>query len=137
MKKILTLLLAVAILAAAFLTNPPKSRHREVMHEAIQQAAAEYVDRHAGSSALGGFLSGFLSGLASTAISAAIDTQLHYHNFYLFSTCTMKMDGEQKLVSLGLFNHIITMDKDDVLEAIGENPDGNADDTDADDTENV
>jgi len=121
MKKLLFLLLIVVIVGVALITNPTKARHKEVMHEAIEEASAEYMENHV-EGTLGGFINGFLSGMASTLVKTAIDTQLNYHNYYLFSTCTMKLEGEQKLVSLGLFNQIITMDKGDVLEALGEMP---------------
>lgn len=133
MKKLLSLLLIIVIAAAAFITNPAKSRHKEVMHEAVAEASAEYMENHT-SGTIGGIFGGLLSGLTSNVLNAAIDTQLNYHNYYLFSTCTMRVEGEQKLVSLGLFNQIITMDKDDVLEALGENPSGDDESQEEEDT---
>lgn len=121
MKKLFSLLLVIVIVGAALITNPTKARHKEVMHEAIEEASMEYVEKHT-SNTIEGLLGGVLSGLTSNLLNAAIDTQLNYHNYYLFSTCTMKVKGEEKLVSLGFFNQIITMDKDDVLEALGETP---------------
>lgn len=127
MKKLLTLLIVAAALVCAFVTNPPKERHQEVMRQAVEEASAEYVSNHT-SDAMERLLGGLLSNVASTVINTAINAQLHYHNYYLFSTCTMKVEGEQKVVSLGLFNQIVTMDKDDVLKALGETGDDSGED---------
>jgi len=132
MKKLLTLLIVAAALVCAFVTNPPKERHQQVMRQAVEEASAEYVSNHT-SDTVEQMLGGLLSGLATTVINSAIGVQLHYHNYYLFSTCTMKVEGEQKVVSLGLFNQIITMSKDDVLKALGEDTDGGG--ADAEETE--
>lgn len=134
MKKLLTLLLVVAVLAGAFVTNPSKERHQEVIRAAVEEASAEYVSNHT-SDTMERLLGGLLSGIATSVINTAINAQLHYHNYYLFSTCTMKVEGAQKVVSLGLFNQIVTMDKDDVLKALGEEADDNGSGEEAADTE--
>lgn len=134
MKKLLTLVIVAAVLVCAFVTNPSKERHQEVMRMAVEEASAEYVSNHT-SDTMERMLGGLLSGIATSVINTAINAQLHYHNYYLFSTCTMKVEGAQKVVSLGLFNQIITMDKDDVLKALGEEGDDKDSGEDAEATE--
>jgi len=116
MKKVITILVLAAIIAAAYITCPSKSRHEEVIKSAVSEAVDELADDYGvNDNVVGGLLKGLTTGVISTGINMKLD----YKNYFLFSLCKMKVEGEKRTVSLGLFNKIITMDKDDILEALG------------------
>jgi len=117
MKKFLALLALVAVVLCAVVTCPDKQTHESAIRQAVEGAVDDMaVDNNIQENALTKIVKNIATGLIATGI----DVQLDYHNYFVFSTCKMKVEGEKKTVSLGLFNHIFTMDKDDILEALGQ-----------------
>jgi hypothetical protein len=45
-------------------------------------------------------------------VSVLLDTQLEEHNYYLFNTTSAKIQGEEKILSVGILGHVFTFDKD-------------------------
>ena len=118
MKKILIAILAVLIVgaAAAVLTCPDKQAHKDaimaVVNEKINEELKTDDDDWQGLSAIFGSLG---SGIAS----GIVDNRLVVKNHFLWSTGEFQnLEGEYNQISVGLFGHIFTFNKEDLDKAI-------------------
>jgi hypothetical protein len=110
---LVALLLILALAVALVATCPKPADHRaalrEVLNEAIEAKVGEGGDivdsilRMAGKVAL------------STTSNLAIDRMVHVDNYYVVSIGRLKFGNQERIVSVGILNHVITPDKDDVL----------------------
>lgn len=107
MKKLLT---AIILLLCAILmtqTVPDKKAHKTAMMEAIKEYVGEEAENRLGDN----ILADISKVLANNAIRATISAKLKVHNYYLFNTTSMHMDGKDQLMSVGLLGHVFTFDK--------------------------
>ena len=118
MKKILIAIIAVLIVGAvaAVLTCPDKQAHKDaimaVVNEKINEELKTDDDDWQGLSAIFGSLG---SGIAS----GIVDNRLVVKNHFLWSTGEFQsFDGEYNQISVGLFGHIFTFNKEDLDKAI-------------------
>ncbi len=115
MKKLLVLILIVALAIFMVLTCPDKKAHKKAMMKAV----TEYIDEESDERGFGkNILTDIGKGVVRSAASAAIDMKLKVDNYYLFNTTHINMKGEKKLLSVGLFGKVITFDKEMLREAI-------------------
>lgn len=115
MKKLLVLILIVAVAILMVLTCPEKKAHKKAMMKAI----TEYIDEESDERGFGeNIFTNLGKGVVRTAASAAIDMKLKVDNYYLFNTTHIKMNGEKRLLSVGLFGKVITFDKEMLREAL-------------------
>lgn len=120
MKKVLIAIITVLILgaAAAILTCPDKQAHKDaimaVVNEKINEELKTDDDDWQGLSALFGTLG---SGIAS----GIVDNRLVVKNHFLWSTGEFQnMDGEYNQISVGVFGHIFTFNKEDLDQAVND-----------------
>lgn len=118
MKKILIAIIAVLIVGAvaAVLTCPDKQAHKDaimaVVNEKINEELKTDDDDWQGLSAVFGSLG---SGIAS----GIVDNRLVVKNHFLWSTGEFQnLEGEYNQISVGLFGHIFTFNKEDLDKAI-------------------
>ena len=109
MKKLLAV---VAVLLVALLMTqmvPDKQAHKEAMLKAIN----EFVESEAESR---GFADNVLTdigkGVVVKAAEVALNTKLRVKNYYLFNTTYVRLKGKDQTLSLGLFGHVFTFDKE-------------------------
>lgn len=115
MKKLLVLILIVAVAVLMVLTCPDKKVHKRAMMKAI----AEYIDEESDERGFGkNIFTEIGKGVVRSAASAAIDMKLKVDNYYLFNTTHVNLNGEKKLLSVGLFGKVITFDKEMLREAL-------------------
>ncbi len=114
MKKILTILCVIGVLALMILTTPDKKAHKDAMMQAVE----EYVEEEAESKLGKNILADLSSVLANNSIKALLNYKLKFHNYFLFTTTTMRVDGEEQLMSVGLLKHVFTFDKDMLKERL-------------------
>lgn len=115
MKKLLVLILIVAVAVLMVLTCPDKKVHKRAMMRAV----AEYIDEESDERGFGkNILTEIGKGVVRSAASAAIDMKLKVDNYYLFNTTHVNLNGEKKLLSVGLFGKVITFDKEMLREAL-------------------
>lgn len=115
MKKLLVLILIVAVAIFMVLTCPDKKAHKKAMMKAV----AEYIDEESDERGFGkNILTEIGKGVVRSAASAAIDMKLKVDNYYLFNTTHVNLNGEKKLLSVGLFGKVITFDKEMLREAL-------------------
>ena len=126
MKKLLVLILIVALAIFMVLTCPDKKAHKKAMMKAV----TEYIDEESDERGFGkNILTDIGKGVVRSAASAAIDMKLKVDNYYLFNTTHINMNGEKKLLSVGLLGKVITFDKEMLREAL-EKGDNATEDTD-------
>ena len=117
MKKLLiSLAIIVGIAGVAILTCPDKQAHKDaimaVVNEKINEELKTDDDDWQGLSAIFGSLG---SGIAS----GIVDNRLVVKNHFLWSTGEFQnFDGEYNQISVGLFGHIFTFNKEDLDKAI-------------------
>ena len=115
MKKLLVLILIVALAIFMVLTCPDKKAHKKAMMKAV----TEYIDEESEERGFGkNILTDIGKGVVRSAASAAIDMKLKVDNYYLFNTTHINMNGEKKLLSVGLLGKVITFDKEMLREAL-------------------
>ena len=126
MKKLLVLILIVALAIFMVLTCPDKKAHKKAMMKAV----TEYIDEESDERGFGkNILTDIGKGVVRSAASAAIDMKLKVDNYYLFNTTHINMNGEKRLLSVGLLVKVITFDKEMLREAL-EKGDKATEDTD-------
>ena len=115
MKKLLFLILIVGVVILMALTKPDKKAHKEAMMKAI----AEYVDVTAEDSGLGSnVLTDLGKGLVRSTISLAMDLKLKLDDYFVANATHIRLNGEDKMLSLGLFGKVITFDKEMLRDAL-------------------
>ena len=115
MKKLLFLILIVGVVILMALTKPDKKAQKEAMMKAI----AEYVDDKAEDSGLGNnVLTDLGKGLVRSTISLAMDLKLKLDDYFVANATHIRLNGEDKMLSLGLFGKVITFDKEMLRDAL-------------------
>ncbi len=108
MKKFFTIF-AIAILGILMVfTTPDKKTHKKAMMEAIK----DYVDEEAEERLGDNILADLSKTLANNSIKAVLNYKLRLHDYYLFNTTTIHMDGKDQLTSVGILGHVFTFDKE-------------------------
>jgi hypothetical protein len=117
MKKILWLVVLLLVALLMVVTAPAEEKHKEAMMEAVKA----YVDEEA---AERGFADNGVTRLGKSvvvqAVKTALNSKLRFDNYYLFNMTRVRIGGEDKMLSLGLFGHVFTFDKDMLRENLEE-----------------
>ena len=119
MKEALIAFIALLIIgAAAVITCPDKLAHKDAIMAVVNKKINEELqtddEEYQGLSALFGTLG---SGIASRVV----DNRLVVKNHFLWSTGEFQdFDGEYQQVSVGVFGHIFTFNKQDLDKAIND-----------------
>jgi len=108
MKKLLTLVVLLLICILMTLTRPNKETHKEAMMKAVN----EYVEEEMKAGMGINMLAKLGKNVIVRTVSVLLDTQLEEHNYYLFNTTSAKIQGEEKILSVGILGHVFTFDKD-------------------------
>ena len=126
MKKYLIGAILLIVVIAMAKTVPDKKAHKKAMMKAV----TEYIDEESDERGFGkNILTDIGKGVVRSAASAAIDMKLKVDNYYLFNTTHINMNGEKKLLSVGILGKVITFDKEMLREAL-EKGDKATEDTD-------
>ncbi len=114
MKKFLLFTLILVIIAGVcVVTCPDKEAHTAALKEVLNAAITEELsssESDAGWVTLGSMIGTGLGGLV-------IDNLLKVDNYFVCSIGTITYDGESKVVSVGVLNHVFTPDKADIKKA--------------------
>ena len=117
MKKLLGVVIILAVAILMTLTVPDKKAHKEAMMKAIK----EYVDEEAASMGIG---DNGLARAGKNVVTKAIETILTSKpketNYLLFNTTHIQMKEKDQLLSVGLFGQVITFNKDMLRKALEE-----------------
>ncbi|MBQ9636628.1 MAG: DUF4359 domain-containing protein [Prevotella sp.] len=117
MKKLLFLIVVLAIAILMALTVPDKTAHKTAMMKAVK----EYIDEEAASMGMAdnGF-SRMAKNVVGKTIEGVLGSKLKVDNYYLFNTTHVKMGDNSKLLSVGVFGHVFTFNKKMLREALEE-----------------
>ena len=108
MKKILAVVAVLLIALIMTQTVPDKQAHKDAMMKAV----AEFVDDEAENRGFDdNILTNIGKGVVVKAVQLALNTKLRVHNYYLFNTTYVRLNGKEQFLSLGIFGHVFTFDK--------------------------
>ena len=116
MKKLLivVILLLVAVLMA--LTVPDKQAHKEAMMKAVDEYVAEEAESRFGDNVL----TNLGKSVAVKTIELALNSKLEVHNYVLLNTTSVHLKDKDQLLSVGMFGHVFTFDKEMLREKLEE-----------------
>ena len=97
------------------MTVPDKKAHKSAMMKAVK----EYVDEEAANR---GFADNGLTrvgkNLVVKTIEEVLSNKLRVTNYFLFNTTHIEMKEKDKLLSVGVFGHVFTFDKEMLRDAL-------------------
>ena len=103
MKKLLTIVIILLIAVLMTQTVPSKKAHKEAMMKAIKEDNV---------------LTNIGKVVVNKGIEVALNAKLKVHNYYLWNTTTVRLDGKDQLLSVGVLGQVLTFDKDMLKERI-------------------
>lgn len=119
MKKIITALVLIALVCAvAVVTCPDKQAHQDAIMSVVNtkindELQTEDTDLQA--------LSAWVGTLGSTLASSVVENRLTVKNHFLWSSGEFKdLEGNSSRVSVGVFGHVFTFDREDLDRAMEE-----------------
>ena len=117
MKKVLIVIIAVLIVgAAAVVTCPDKQSHKDAIMSVVNEKINDELKTD--DAEMQG-LSALFGSLGSDIAGRIIDNRLVVRNHFLWSTGELQdLNGEYNQVSVGVFGHIFTFNKEDLDKAI-------------------
>ncbi len=119
MKKVITVLVLVALVGAvAVVTCPDKQAHQEAIMSVINEKIYDELQTENTEMQV---ISAWVGSLGSTFASSIVDNRLTVKNHFLWSSGELKdLEGNSLRVSVGVFGHVYTFDKEDLDNAIEE-----------------
>lgn len=117
MRKFLIFVLTLVIIfGICVVTCPDKASHSEALKDVLNTALTETMsDRERDASLI------MLGSMIGTGIGElVIDNMLKVDNYFVCSIGTITFDGETKVVSVGVLNHVFTPGKEDLKKAAAE-----------------
>ena len=116
MKKYLLIIIVLLVAVLMVLTVPDKAKHKEAMMEAIN----EYVEEEAVDKLGDNVLARLGKGVIVKTVETVLNSKLKIDNYYLFNKTYVRLDGEDQMLSLGMFGHVFTFDKEMLREKLEE-----------------
>ena len=116
MKKLLTLVIVLLVAVLMALTVPDKQAHKEAMMKAVD----EYVSEEAQSRFGDNVLTNLGKNVAVKTIELALNSKLQVHNYLLWNTTSVHLKGKDQMLSVGMFGHVFTFDKEMLREKLEE-----------------
>ena len=117
MKKILLFVVIIAIALVGVITCPQKDAHTDALMKLVNVALDSELARHADTEEEMG-LAMLGSVLGSGIAEIVIDKKLFVDNYFVCSIGRIVFEGEEKIVSVGCFNHVFTMPEDKLKEEL-------------------
>lgn len=117
MKRLLyTLLVLLAVAGVCVVTCPDKDAHSDALKDLLNTAMTSELSKEVTNEEEAGWA--MLGSMIGTGIGGlVIDNMLKVENYFVCSVGTITYEGETKIVSVGLLNHVFTADDEDVMEA--------------------
>ena len=113
MKAVLCTLLILIILGGICVaTCPDREAHSETLKDLVNQVITSELSGEEEDADLVMFGSMIGTGL----VGLVIDNMLNVENYFVYSVGTITYDGETQVVSVGMLNHVFTIDKEKALQ---------------------
>ena len=116
MKKLLVIIILLLVAVLMTLTVPDKQKHKDAMMEAIN----EYVEEEAVDKLGDNVLAKLGKSVVVKTVETALNSKLKVDNYYLFNKTYVRLEGEDQMLSVGLFGHVFTFDKEMIREKLQE-----------------
>jgi hypothetical protein len=116
MKKLLSVVIVLLVAVLMAMTVPDKQAHKEAMMKAVD----EYVTEEAQDMLGDNVLSKLGKSVAVKTIELALNSKLEVHNYVLLNTTSVHLKGKDQLLSVGMFSHVFTFDKEMLREKLEE-----------------
>ena len=117
MKKLILFIAIIAIALVGVMTCPQKDAHTDALMKLVNAALDTELSKHAKTEAEMGFA--MLGSVIGSGIAEmVIDQKLMVDNYFVCSIGRIIFDGEEKVVSVGFFNHVFTMPEDKLKEEL-------------------
>lgn len=116
MKKLVSILIVLLVAVLMVQTRPDKQQHKEAMMKAIEAYVEEEAQERVGDNVLAKLGKDVIVKTAETALNS----KLKENNYYLFNTTYVRLNGEDKTLSLGMFGYVYTFDKEMIREKLAE-----------------
>ena len=115
-KLIITLLIIIGLGAVAVVSCPDRQDHKDAIMEVINGAINDELQ---GSDAGEQALSALVGSIGSSVAGYLIDNRLTVKNYFVFSVGELNdIDGVDQKVSVGVFGHVFTGNKEQLKDAI-------------------
>ena len=108
MKKLLTVVIVLLVAVLMAMSVPDKQAHKEAMMKAIDEYVAEEAESRFGDNVL----TNLGKSVAVKTIELALNSKLEVHNYLLWNTTSVHLKGKDQLLSVGMFGHVFTFDKE-------------------------
>ena len=113
------ILILVALVVIAYLTNPDERQHQAAAKEKLHQIADNLLAKY-------GIEPGFISGLGIDITDQFLDKLIESHitvdNYFLFSTTNIEWEGQSQIIGIGIFKQVFISNKaDEILQQELEN----------------
>lgn len=119
MKKAFIVIISMLIIGAvAVVTCPDKQAHKDAIMDVVNQKISEEL--HTDDTEWQG-LTALFSSMGSSIASSIVESRLVVKNHFLWSTGEFQdLDGNYKQVSVGVFGHIFSFNKEGLDKAIND-----------------
>jgi hypothetical protein len=107
----------LALLVAMCVTCPSEADHRMTINTAFRGAVKEKIGGHE-NELLGTVMDVVGGSLLEKTGDVALGQLLQVDDYVLFSVGRLKIGAKERVVSVGVFNHVFAPDKDDVLKVM-------------------
>ena len=115
MKKLIGLVVILAIALLMSVTVPDKKAHKLAMMKAIK----EYVDEEATNKGIAdNGITRAGKNLVTKIIEEVLSNRIVVNNYLLFNTTHIKMKDKNQVLSVGMFGHVFTFNKDMLRDAL-------------------
>lgn len=106
----------VVLFLSLIFTCPDKQKHVEALNSLTSSILNDQISTDSdGWDYLGAML-------GNKVLGAVFDNSLYVDNYVIFSVGKMTFDGEDSIVSLGIFNHVFTKSREQVRKDAKNNP---------------
>ena len=116
---IISAIILLGIIIFLAVTNPDKQQHKNAIKDKIVLALDKQTTNNNSIVGLGVHLVGKL--FINQLSDKILDEMLDYHNYGVFSTCSVNLKGKPHTVSYGLVSKIFTANEDDIANYLSEN----------------
>ena len=113
MKKFLFFIVLLAVLALVLIaTCPDKAAH----HEAIKSVMSEVINAEMDNSSIDESIASIGTVLAVNLVDSYLNSNLMVRDRTFYNVGVISYDGEFRMVSVGVLNHVFTVDKETARE---------------------
>ena len=110
-----TLLIIVIICATCVVTCPEKEAHTEALMEVLTDVAEEKIGNEMTEDALSMVVS-----FMTLVLGKMIIKNMDVDNYFLFSVGKVGSDENERIISVGIMNHVFTISKEELLKKMEE-----------------